>query len=85
MMVGLFGAGWSNIRLADGTFVIVDNYWTATAAATLKLYTPMSDTCPDYMATAIFSTRTAQNLNSGILPYGSSASMVSRLAADSWK
>ena len=35
--------------------------------------------------TAIFSTRTAQNLNSGILPCGSRASMVSRFAAASLK
>jgi gamma-glutamyltranspeptidase/glutathione hydrolase len=51
MMVGLFGAGWTNIRLADGTFIIVDNYSTAPAAATPELYTPLSDTWPDYMET----------------------------------
>lgn len=51
MMVGLFGAGWTNIRLADGTFVVVDNYSTAPAAATPDLYTPISDTWPDYMET----------------------------------
>ena len=33
-MVGLFGAGWINIRLADGTPVILDTYACAPAAAT---------------------------------------------------
>jgi gamma-glutamyltranspeptidase/glutathione hydrolase len=51
MMVGLFGAGWTNIRLADGSFVSLDNYSTAPAAATPDLYTPISDTWPDYMET----------------------------------
>jgi gamma-glutamyltranspeptidase/glutathione hydrolase len=51
MMVGLFGAGWTNIRLADGTSIVVDNYSTAPAAATPDLYTPISDTWPDYMET----------------------------------
>jgi gamma-glutamyltranspeptidase/glutathione hydrolase len=51
MMVGLFGAGWTNIRLSDGTFVVLDNYSTAPAAATPELYTPLSDSWPDYMET----------------------------------
>jgi gamma-glutamyltranspeptidase/glutathione hydrolase len=51
MMVGLFGAGWTNIRLADGTSLVLDNYSTAPAAATPDLYTPISDTWPDYMET----------------------------------
>ncbi len=51
MMVGLFGAGWTNIRLADGTQVVLDNYSTAPAAATPDLYTPISETWPDYMET----------------------------------
>jgi gamma-glutamyltranspeptidase/glutathione hydrolase len=51
MMVGLFGAGWTNIRLADGTCLILDNYSTAPAAATPDLYTPVADTWPDYMET----------------------------------
>jgi gamma-glutamyltranspeptidase/glutathione hydrolase len=51
MMVGLFGAGWTNIRLADGTCIVLDNYSTAPAAATPDLYTPLSDTWPDYMET----------------------------------
>jgi gamma-glutamyltranspeptidase/glutathione hydrolase len=51
MMVGIFGAGWTHIRLADGSHVILDNYTTAPAAATPDLYTPISDTWPDYMET----------------------------------
>ncbi|MEM7029233.1 MAG: gamma-glutamyltransferase [Chloroflexota bacterium] len=51
MMVGIFGAGWMNIRLADGTSVIVDNYSVAPQAASPDLYTPISDTWPDYMET----------------------------------
>jgi gamma-glutamyltranspeptidase/glutathione hydrolase len=51
MMVGLFGAGWTNMRLADGTSVVIDNYSTAPAAATPDLFTPLSDTWPDYMET----------------------------------
>lgn len=51
MMVGVFGAGWTNLRLADGTQIILDNYSTAPLAATPDLYTPLSDTWPDYMET----------------------------------
>lgn len=51
MMVGIFGAGWTNIRLADGAHIILDNYSTAPLAATADLYTPLSDTWPDYMET----------------------------------
>lgn len=51
MMVGLFGAGWTNIRLADGTPIVIDNYSVAPQAATADLYTPLSDRWPDYMQT----------------------------------
>ena len=51
MMVGIFGAGWTNIRLADGSHVVLDNYTAAPAAATPDLYTPIADTWPDYMET----------------------------------
>ena len=50
-MVGLLGAGWMNLRLADGTAVIIDNYSTSPAAATPDMYKPISDTWPDYMQT----------------------------------
>lgn len=48
-MVGLFGAGWINIRLADGTPVILDAYACAPNRATQDMYAPVSDTWPDYM------------------------------------
>lgn len=51
MMVGIFGAGWINLRLADGTALILDNYSTAPLAAAPDLYTPLADTWPDYMET----------------------------------
>ncbi len=51
MMVGLFGAGWTNIRLADGTAIILDNYSTAPQAAAPDLYRPISDQWPTYMET----------------------------------
>lgn len=51
MMVGIFGAGWTNIRLADGSHIILDNYTAAPAAATPDLYTPIADTWPNYMET----------------------------------
>ena len=50
-MVGALGAGWMNIRLADGTAIIIDNYSTAPAAATPQMYRPIFDTWPDYMRT----------------------------------
>ena len=34
MMVTIFGAGFVNIRLADGTSTVIDNYVTVPAAAT---------------------------------------------------
>lgn len=51
MMVGLFGAGWMTLRLADGSALAVDNYSVAPLAATPDLYRPVSDTWPDYMET----------------------------------
>jgi gamma-glutamyltranspeptidase/glutathione hydrolase len=51
MMVGIFGAGWMNVRLADGSQVIIDNYATAPAAAGPDLFQPISESWPDYMET----------------------------------
>ena len=51
MMVGLFGAGWTNIRLADGTALIIDNYAVAPAAARADMYRPISASWPNYMET----------------------------------
>ena len=49
MMVGIFGAGMTHIRLADGTHVTIDNYTLAPAAARPDMYRPVSDDWPDYM------------------------------------
>jgi gamma-glutamyltranspeptidase/glutathione hydrolase len=52
MMVSIFGAGFVNFYDAStGNIVIVDNYTTAPAAATPDMYTPVSDTWPDYLET----------------------------------
>ncbi|MBI1802413.1 MAG: gamma-glutamyltransferase [Chloroflexi bacterium] len=52
MMVGIFGAGLVNYYdAASGQFAHIDNYTVAPAAATPELYTPVSDTWPDYLET----------------------------------
>lgn len=52
MMVSIFGAGFVNFYDAStGNIVIVDNYTVAPAAATATMYTPLSDTWPDYLET----------------------------------
>lgn len=40
MMVTIFGAGFVNIRLADGTCTIIDNYVTVPGAATPDMFDP---------------------------------------------
>src|SRR5262245_64598717 len=52
MMVGIFGAGMTNLRLADGRHLVIDNYTTAPAAARPDMYRPVSDAWPDYMEAA---------------------------------
>lgn len=52
MMVGIFGAGMSTIRLGSGEHRFINNYTTAPAAATPDMYTPLSDTWPDYQNVA---------------------------------
>ena len=49
MMVGIFGAGMTHLRLADGRHLVIDNYTTAPAAARPDMYCPVSDTWPDYL------------------------------------
>lgn len=49
MMVGIFGAGMTHLRLADGTHTAIDDYSVAPAAARADLYLPLSDTWPDYL------------------------------------
>src|SRR5262250_2791243 len=52
MMVSIFGAGFVNFYDAStGNIVVVDNYTTAPAAATSDMYTPVSNTWPDYLET----------------------------------
>jgi gamma-glutamyltranspeptidase/glutathione hydrolase len=49
MMVGIFGAGMTHLRLANGRHLVIDNYTTAPAAARPDMYVPVSDTWPDYL------------------------------------
>jgi len=51
MMVGIFGAGHAQLRLADGRHLVIDGYTTAPAAARADMYRPVSDRWPDYMDT----------------------------------
>jgi gamma-glutamyltranspeptidase / glutathione hydrolase len=48
MMVGIFGAGMSTIRLASGEHKFINNYTIAPAAATADMYQPVSNTWPEY-------------------------------------
>ena len=49
MMVGIFGAGHAQLRLAGGRHTVIDSYTTAPAAARPDMYRPLSDTWPDDM------------------------------------
>ena len=49
MMVGIFGAGHMNVRLANGEHHVIDGYTTAPAASTEDMYTPIADSGPDYL------------------------------------
>jgi gamma-glutamyltranspeptidase/glutathione hydrolase len=49
MMVGIFGAGMTHLRLADGRHLVIDNYTTAPAASRPDMFKPVSDTWPDYL------------------------------------
>jgi gamma-glutamyltranspeptidase/glutathione hydrolase len=49
MMVGIFGAGITHLRLADGTHTAIDNYSAAPAAARPDMYRPVSGTWPNYL------------------------------------
>ena len=49
MMVGIFGAGHMNVRLANGEHHVIDGYTTAPAASTEDMYTPVADSGPDYL------------------------------------
>ena len=49
MKMGIYGAGFMNIRLADGRQVAIDNYSQAPGAASMDMFTPISDEWPNYM------------------------------------
>ena len=49
MMVGIFGAGHMNVRLANGEHHVIDGYATAPAACMEDMYTPIADSGPDYL------------------------------------
>ena len=49
MKMGIYGAGFMNIRLSHGEQFVIDNYSQAPAAATMDMFTPMSDEWPNYM------------------------------------
>ncbi len=51
MMVGIFGAGHMNVRLANGEHHVIDGYTTAPAACTTDMYAPVADSGPDYLKT----------------------------------
>ncbi len=44
MMVTIFGAGFVNIRLADGTCTVIDNYVTVPGKATPDMFDPVPNT-----------------------------------------
>ena len=53
MMVGIFGAGMVNYYDASsGESITIDNYAVAPAAASERMYEPVSDTWPDYLEAA---------------------------------
>ncbi len=52
MMVGIFGAGMSTIRLANGEHHFINNYTVAPAAATPDMFRTLSDQWPDYQKVA---------------------------------
>ena len=49
MKMGIYGAGFMNIRLADGRRIAIDNYSQAPGAARMDMFTPISDEWPNYM------------------------------------
>ena len=48
MMVGIFGAGMTHLKLGDGRHLVIDNYTTAPAASRPDMYAPISDACPPW-------------------------------------
>ncbi|HLT19994.1 MAG TPA: gamma-glutamyltransferase [Thermomicrobiales bacterium] len=56
MMVTIFGAGFINIRLADGTLTTIDNYATVPAAAHESMFTPIPGSLDNDVEGALNST-----------------------------
>ncbi len=52
MMVGIAGGGISHLRLADGRHVVIDALSVAGQGARPDMFTPLSDSLPDYMEVA---------------------------------
>lgn len=52
MSVGIFGAGFINLRTAAGESVTLDNYSVAPLAARPDMFQPVSDRWPDYLEVA---------------------------------
>lgn len=52
MMVGIFGAGMSTLRLSGGEYAFINNYTVAPAAAKPDMYRTISDSWPDYQIVA---------------------------------
>jgi gamma-glutamyltranspeptidase/glutathione hydrolase len=51
MMVGIFGGGTAVVHLANGDLHVFDGLATAPAQTKPDIYTPISDSWPDYMET----------------------------------
>ena len=51
MMVGIVGGGMAHIRFADGRHTVIDGQVRAPLAATPDVFTPVSDSLPDYLET----------------------------------
>ncbi len=49
MKMGIYGAGFMNIHLADGQRIAVDNYSQAPRNATMDMFTPVYQEWPNYM------------------------------------
>lgn len=49
MMVGIFGAGMTHLKLADGRHLVIDNYTTAPGSSRPDMFRPISNTWPDYL------------------------------------
>ncbi len=51
MMVGIVGGGMAHIRFGDGRHTVIDGQVRAPLASTADVFTPISDSLPDYLET----------------------------------